>query len=155
MDVPALPLGRVLYVSCLAVGGCCFRCSYSVLCSNRSFGYRVLYKRYRSTVTVLMLMIFAFMIGSSLGSFLNVVVDRFPLMKSHGLSALGHPPSRCDRCHKPIKPWMNIPVFTWLYLRGKASCCGAIIPVRVLWMEMGAGLLAVVFVYALNQFSIL
>ncbi|MEM9246901.1 MAG: prepilin peptidase, partial [Cyanobacteria bacterium P01_F01_bin.153] len=56
--------------------------------------------------------------GSSVGSFLNVVVYRLPA----GLSLL-HPPSRCPKCLHGLGPTENVPVFGWLWLRGKCRHC--------------------------------
>lgn len=58
-------------------------------------------------------------LGGAIGSFLNVVVYRWPIGES-----LSHPPSRCPACRHPIRPWHNVPVFGWLWLRGKCRDCG-------------------------------
>ena len=62
--------------------------------------------------------IFAFWMGAIVGSFLNVVVWRVP----RGMSLL-HPPSTCPKCGHRIRPWENIPILSWLFLRGKCSSC--------------------------------
>ncbi|MFQ3615483.1 MAG: prepilin peptidase [Cyanobacteriota bacterium] len=79
-----------------------------------------------------------FLIGASVGSFLNVVVYRVPA----GLSLL-HPPSRCPSCLTPIKPYDNVPVLGWLWLRGKCRTCKAPIPLRYPLVELITGLLFV------------
>ncbi|QQE66732.1 prepilin peptidase [Leptolyngbya sp. BL0902] len=56
--------------------------------------------------------------GAAVGSFLNVVIYRLPA----GLSLL-YPPSRCPQCHTPLKPYDNVPVLGWLWLRGKCRYC--------------------------------
>ena len=61
---------------------------------------------------------FFFLFGMVIGSFLNVCISRIP----EGLSIVS-PGSRCPRCLKPIKPYDNIPVFSWLILRGKCRNC--------------------------------
>ncbi len=58
------------------------------------------------------------------GSFLNVVIHRTP----RGMSVV-RPGSHCPACGKPIRAWDNVPVLSWLLLRGKARCCG----VKVSW----------------------
>lgn len=81
--------------------------------------------------------IFAFLIGASIGSFLNVVIDRAP----EGRSLL-RPPSSCDSCHTRLRVVDLIPVLSYLVLRGKCRHCGASIPFRVLFMEAAMGSLA-------------
>jgi len=61
---------------------------------------------------------FFFLFGIAIGSFLNVCITRIP----EGLSIVS-PGSRCPRCLTPIKPYDNIPVFGWIFLRGKCRSC--------------------------------
>lgn len=86
--------------------------------------------------------------GLLVGSFLNVVIYRIPVMMERGFqqearAILGlpeaakappfnllTPASRCGSCGAAIKPWHNVPVLGWLLLRGKAACCQAPISVR-------------------------
>jgi leader peptidase (prepilin peptidase) / N-methyltransferase len=68
---------------------------------------------------------FAGMFGAIFGSFLNVVVYRLPRRES-----LVRPASRCPKCTTPIKPYDNIPVLSWLLLRGHCRRCSAPIPWR-------------------------
>src|SRR5579862_5140211 len=65
------------------------------------------------------------LIGLAVGSFLNVVIYRVPIGKS-----IVSPPSACPECHTPVAPRDNIPVLSWLVLRGKCRQCGAPISVR-------------------------
>jgi leader peptidase (prepilin peptidase)/N-methyltransferase len=58
--------------------------------------------------------------GAIVGSFLNVVAYRLPRKES-----LLHPGSRCPACETPIKPYDNVPVLGWLWLRGRCRSCGA------------------------------
>jgi leader peptidase (prepilin peptidase)/N-methyltransferase len=58
--------------------------------------------------------------GAIVGSFLNVVAYRLPRGES-----LVHPPSACPSCGTPIKPYDNVPVLGWLWLRGRCRSCGA------------------------------
>jgi prepilin signal peptidase PulO-like enzyme (type II secretory pathway) len=72
------------------------------------------------------LMIFwLFVIGGTVGSFLNVVVYRLPL----GIS-LVHPPSHCPKCGKRIRWFDNVPIFGWIVLRGRCRQCHNPISVR-------------------------
>ena len=65
------------------------------------------------------------MLGAAVGSFLNVVIYRIPA----GVSLL-HPPSRCPKCYTGLKPYDNVPVLGWLWLRGKCRYCRAPIAAR-------------------------
>ncbi|MBK9768255.1 MAG: prepilin peptidase [Chloracidobacterium sp.] len=61
--------------------------------------------------------LFVFVIGASIGSFLNVVIYRVP----NELSLL--PSSKCPKCGTGIKPWHNVPILGWLMLGGKCPSC--------------------------------
>src|SRR5437764_262668 len=65
------------------------------------------------------LRVIALFLGLVWGSFLNVVIHRVPRGES-----VVRPGSKCPACGKPIRAWDNVPVFSWLILRGKARCCG-------------------------------
>jgi leader peptidase (prepilin peptidase)/N-methyltransferase len=78
---------------------------------------------------------FAVSLGLLFGSFLNVVIYRVP----RGQSVV-HPPSTCPACGQRIAPWNNVPVLSWVVLRGKAACCGAPIRVRYPMVEALGGL---------------
>lgn len=65
-----------------------------------------------------MIPFFFFLFGIVIGSFLNVCISRIP----EGESIIS-PASHCPRCHTPIKPYDNIPVLSWLLLRGKCRHC--------------------------------
>jgi leader peptidase (prepilin peptidase)/N-methyltransferase len=80
---------------------------------------------------------FAVVLGLLFGSFLNVVIYRLPRGES-----LAFPGSRCPSCGKPIRAYDNLPVLSWLWLRGKARCCGAPITARYPLVELIGGLLA-------------
>ncbi len=79
----------------------------------------------------------AFGLGVAVGSFLNVVIHRVPL----GLSVV-RPPSACPKCGTEIRPWQNIPILSWLLLRGRCGGCGTSISVRYLIVELLMGLLS-------------
>jgi leader peptidase (prepilin peptidase) / N-methyltransferase len=68
---------------------------------------------------------FAGVLGAVFGSFLNVVVYRLPRHESLVL-----PASHCPKCGMPVKPYDNIPILSWLLLRGHCRGCGAPISVR-------------------------
>jgi leader peptidase (prepilin peptidase) / N-methyltransferase len=80
---------------------------------------------------------FYFVLGATFGSFLNVVIYRLP----RGLS-VSRPSSRCPSCETPIKPWHNIPVLSWFWLRGRCASCGAPFSIRYALVELLTGLLA-------------
>jgi len=82
------------------------------------------------------LIIFSGLLGLIIGSFLNVCIDRLPANKS-----LIYPPSHCDTCQHPIQFLDNIPIVSYLWLRGKCRYCGAKIPQRILWVELSTGIL--------------
>jgi leader peptidase (prepilin peptidase)/N-methyltransferase len=65
------------------------------------------------------------LLGALIGSFLNVVIHRLPRRMS-----LVTPGSRCPRCERGIAPWDNVPVLSWLWLRGRCRHCDAPIPFR-------------------------
>ena len=81
--------------------------------------------------------IFSIMFGLIIGSFLNVCIYRIPLKKS-----LIHPPSSCPQCGKFIKFYDNIPVISYLLLRGKCRICRAPISIRYPIVELVVGLLS-------------
>jgi leader peptidase (prepilin peptidase)/N-methyltransferase len=85
----------------------------------------------------------AFVFGLVIGSFLNVVAWRLPRGES-----LVHPPSRCPNCGTPIKPYDNVPVLSWLLLRGRCRHCGHPISPRYPLVELTTGLLYAAVVLA-------
>jgi leader peptidase (prepilin peptidase)/N-methyltransferase len=98
-----------------------------------------------------------FIFGSMVGSFLNVCIHRMPLGQS-----IVKPPSHCPHCKYSIPWYLNIPLFTWLFLRGRCRNCGAQISIRYYlvelltalafvscWFAFGHQSAAVVFVYGL------
>jgi leader peptidase (prepilin peptidase)/N-methyltransferase len=85
----------------------------------------------------------AAVLGAVVGSFLNVVAYRLPRGES-----LAHPPSRCPSCGAPVKPYDNIPVLSWLLLRGRCRNCGSRISWRYPAVEAGTALLCALVVVA-------
>jgi leader peptidase (prepilin peptidase)/N-methyltransferase len=80
--------------------------------------------------------IIATLFGALLGSFLNVVVHRLPRGES-----LVTPGSHCPSCATPVKPYDNVPVVAWLWLRGRCRACRAAISVRYPLVEATTALL--------------
>jgi leader peptidase (prepilin peptidase)/N-methyltransferase len=87
------------------------------------------------------LRVFLTAFGLLWGSFLNVVIHRVP----RGMSVV-RPPSHCPKCEKPIRAWQNVPVFGWLFLRGRSACCGERISIRYPLVELIGGVLALAIV---------
>jgi leader peptidase (prepilin peptidase)/N-methyltransferase len=81
--------------------------------------------------------------GAIFGSFLNVVVYRLPRRES-----LIRPASRCTHCATPIKPYDNVPILSWLLLRGRCRSCSEPIPWRYPLIEGLTALLCVAAVLA-------
>ncbi len=79
--------------------------------------------------------LFAFIFGAAIGSFLNVCIYRIPKEVS-----VITPPSHCA-CGKPIAWYDNVPILSWIFLRGKARCCGQGFSVRYPIIEALTGLL--------------
>ena len=77
-----------------------------------------------------------FILGSMVGSFLNVCVYRMP----RDLSVV-HPPSHCPNCEYRIPWYLNMPLITWLVLRGKCAQCKAPISFRYFALELITGLI--------------
>ena len=76
-----------------------------------------------------------FSFGCIVGSFLNVCIYRMPRNES-----IISPPSHCPFCGYAIPWFLNIPLFTWLYLRGKCANCAAPISIRYFLVELLTGL---------------
>ena len=86
--------------------------------------------------------------GALIGSFLNVVAYRVPVGES-----LVSPGSHCPSCDAPVRPWDNIPVVSWLMLRGKCRHCGVRISSRYPIVELltAAAFAAVVAVNGFDE----
>jgi leader peptidase (prepilin peptidase)/N-methyltransferase len=72
--------------------------------------------------------------GVAVGSFLNVCIHRLPIRES-----LAFPASHCPNCSAPIKPYDNIPLLSYLVLRGRCRACGASISVQYPIVEFATG----------------
>lgn len=86
-----------------------------------------------------------YFLGSSIGSFLGVCIDRIPVKRS-----IVHPPSACDSCGARLKWYDMVPVFSALLLRGRCRNCGAVFSLRLALVEFLVGLLYVAIVYTLG-----
>lgn len=90
--------------------------------------------------------IFFFLLGSVVGSFLNVCIYRLPREKS-----IVHPPSACPGCEKPIRFYDNIPIVSYILLKGTCRDCGAKISIRYPIVELLTGIL---YVTLLREFGL-
>ncbi|MFH0710203.1 MAG: prepilin peptidase [Pseudomonadota bacterium] len=77
-----------------------------------------------------------FILGAAIGSFMNVLIVRTPRDES-----VSFPASHCMSCNTPLRAWHNIPIFSWLFLRGKCSFCGAKISVQYPIIEIVSALI--------------
>jgi leader peptidase (prepilin peptidase) / N-methyltransferase len=89
-------------------------------------------------------------LGLVVGSFLNVVTYRVPRAES-----LLRPGSRCPSCGTPIRPWDNVPVVSWIVLRGRCSACGRRIAVWYPLVELATSLLFVAVTLRLSSLDLL
>ncbi|HCC48128.1 MAG TPA: prepilin peptidase [Elusimicrobia bacterium] len=87
-------------------------------------------------------LIMAFILGLAFGSFLNVCIGRLPKDES-----INFPPSRCPKCLAPIKLYDNIPVLSYLLLRGRCRSCKEPISPRYPFVELLTAALTVLFVH--------
>lgn len=78
----------------------------------------------------------AFVFGTVVGSFLNVCIARIPAGKS-----VVYPPSACPQCGARIRPWDNVPLLSFLWLRGRCRDCGTPISWRYPLVEVLTGAL--------------
>ena len=90
--------------------------------------------------------IWLFLLGAVLGSFLNVVVYRLPRGES-----IHSPASHCPNCNKPLKPYDNIPILSWLLLGAKCRNCKEPISIRYPIVEFTV---AVWFVWMFQLFGL-
>jgi leader peptidase (prepilin peptidase)/N-methyltransferase len=90
----------------------------------------------------IILLLGVFLLGSVFGSFLNVCIYRIPA----GLSVV-KPRSRCPHCQTVISWYHNVPILSWILLRGSCAYCGASVAKRYPLVEALNGLLFVLFFY--------
>jgi leader peptidase (prepilin peptidase)/N-methyltransferase len=87
-------------------------------------------------------LLIAFVFGIVFGSFLNVVILRIPKDESVVFGA-----SHCTSCGKKLKPWHNIPLLSWIFLRGKCAYCANKISMQYPLIELASGLIFVALAY--------
>ncbi len=84
----------------------------------------------------------AFILGILIGSFLNVVILRIPKEESIVFGG-----SHCTSCGESLKPWHNIPLFSWIFLRGKCSFCKTKISIQYPIIELLSGFILLILVH--------
>lgn len=94
----------------------------------------------------MMTLFMAFAVGVLIGSFLNVVIIRIPKDESVIFGA-----SHCTSCLQALKPWHNIPLFSWVFQKGKCSYCNAKISPQYPIIELLSGL---IFLVLANKFGV-
>ena len=90
--------------------------------------------------------IYAFLIGACIGSFLNVCIVRWPRERS-----VLRPRSRCPQCGNQLSWFENVPVLSWVALRGKCRCCDERISVMYPIVEL---IVALGWLFALNHYGL-
>ncbi|MPW25123.1 prepilin peptidase [Alkalibaculum sp. M08DMB] len=93
-----------------------------------------------------MFILFMFVLGIVVGSFLNVVIYRVPMKESIVL-----PPSHCQTCNSRLKPQDLIPIVSWIILKGRCRYCGTSVSYRYAFVEFIVGVL---FVFTYIQVGI-
>lgn len=86
----------------------------------------------------LMIFLFVFIVGTCVGSFLNVVI-----LRAFSEESIVFPGSKCPTCQKPLKWYHNIPIFSYLFLKGKCAFCKEEISWQYPVVELVTGLLFV------------
>ena len=101
---------------------------------------------------MLFLVIYIFLVGIIIGSFMNVCVYRIPRKES-----IAFPPSHCPKCNKKIKGYDLIPVVSYVLLGGKCRNCGDKISIRYPIVEFVNGIIyiALLVVYGLSTSFVL
>lgn len=79
---------------------------------------------------------FVALLGTVVGSFMNVLIVRTPRDQS-----VSFPASHCMSCNTPLRIWHNIPILSWLFLRGRCGFCGAKISIQYPIVEALSGLI--------------
>ena len=95
-----------------------------------------------------MLYLFSILIGACLGSFLNACRYRIPRNES-----LIYPSSYCRECFSEIKWYCNIPIFSWVVLKGNCYYCNAKINISYLFLEILTPVLFIFNLYSAPVFS--
>lgn len=92
-----------------------------------------------------MIMLFVFVIGLCLGSFYNVVI-----LRSLSGESIVFPPSKCPKCGTKLKPIHNIPVISYIMLKGKCAFCGEKISWQYPIVELATG---IIFCFLYSKFG--
>ena len=87
----------------------------------------------------------ATLFGLLFGSFLNVVILRIPKDESVVFGA-----SHCTSCQTPLKAWHNIPLFSWIFLRGKCAFCDAKISLQYPLVELISAMIFTLIAYKMG-----
>lgn len=124
--------------------------NHKSLHSNCS-GQKWFFSTPNSITMIVMTIIIVFFIGLCIGSFAACMIDRYNA-RMHWLDILVKP-SHCLTCERALKPWHNIPLVSFLVQRGKCVYCGARIPTRLLMIEIGCGVGAVLVWTLIKKFS--
>ena len=88
---------------------------------------------------ILPVILLFFIVGAVVGSFLNVCIYRLPKNES-----IISPGSHCPHCNTPLKFYQNIPILSYLFLKGKCAYCSETISSRYMWIELLSAFLSVV-----------
>lgn len=117
---------------------------------------------FSSDITILYPQVFV--LGLIIGSFINVIVHRLPLMiqrqwlmdcsellefsplPQKETFNLSYPASHCPLCKHTIRPWENIPILSYLFLRGRCSACNSFINLRYPFTELSCAILTLITV---------
>ncbi len=93
--------------------------------------------------------LWALLLGLLIGSFLNVVIYRLPLGRS-----VVSPPSACTNCNTPLHWSLNLPVFSYVFLRGSCRYCGSSYSPRYALLELASGLFFLACDLKFGMFSV-
>ncbi|WP_299178011.1 A24 family peptidase [uncultured Neptuniibacter sp.] len=113
---------------------------------------------------------YSFLIALCVGSFLNVVIHRLPIMMEKEWEAmcnnqestqsekfnLSYPASTCPKCNHRIRWYENIPLFSYIFLRGRCSACKVHIPLRYPFVELLSALSVTfsIYVFGFNEIGL-
>ena len=91
-------------------------------------------------------LLLSFLFGTLIGSFLNVVILRIPKDEN-----IAYPASHCFTCSTPLKPWHNIPIISWILLKGKCAFCGTKISLQYPIVEFLGGVIFFIIAYKMGM----
>lgn len=90
-------------------------------------------------LTLMIILLFIFVVGLCIGSFLNVVI-----LRALSNESIVFPASKCPKCQTPLKWWHNIPVLSYIFLRGKCAFCKEHISIQYPLIELFTGIMFVI-----------